>query len=232
MKYLQVFLIVLLIPFCESCSKKRADGEIVSESKGRKGYRPVVMVDPGHGGRDFGTYSRTKPRLHEKNFALTTSRMVEEKLRRLGFRTYMTRNTDVFVPLLKRVEMAEKLGADMFVSVHYNSAPSNSAHGVEVFYYKSGKEPERMKFSKDLASNVLGEIVSKTGARSRGVKHGNFAVVREAHSPAILVEGGFLTNPAELQKIRDDDYLEKIADGIARGVFRYWQANGKAKKGG
>ena len=93
--------------------------------------------------------------------------------------------------------------------------------GVEVYYYKKGENKKRIKESQALAQAVLNRVISNTHARSRGVKHGNYAVVRETTMPAILIEGGFLTNANELQKIKSAEYLKKLALGIAQGINDY-----------
>ena len=148
--------------------------------------------------------------------------MLEAFLRKMGYQTILTRADDFFVPLDLRANFANSNNATVFVSVHYNSAPSKSAEGVEVYYYDNGDiNDSRSKESKLLAESVLGHIVKSTECRSRGVKHGNFAVIRETKMPAILVEGGFVTNEKELGKLRDPDYLKTVAGSIAIGVRDY-----------
>jgi N-acetylmuramoyl-L-alanine amidase len=180
----------------------------------------LIMIDAGHGGADYGTYSTTKQRTHEKFLTLSTVMMLTEHLKKMGFRTLLTRSTDKFVDLNERVQLAHKQGAKLFVSVHYNSAPKETAHGMEVFYYQS-KDAKRTSLSKRLAEDVLNATIKETKAKSRGVKHGNFLVIRETKIPAILIEGGFLTNTAELHNLRDPVYLNRIARGIARGIDEY-----------
>ncbi len=103
--------------------------------------------------------------------------------------------------------------SDLFVSVHYNSAPSTSAEGIEVFYYGSDKGKERTQASKQLADSVLKNVIETTQAKSRGIKHGNLAVVRKTNMPAILVEGGFLTNEKEIIKALKNLLLKKCSLG-------------------
>ena len=133
----------------------------------------------------------------------------------------MTRHRDVFISLSQRSQFANEQNVDLFVSVHYNSAPAPQAHGIEVFYYNSSENKERAKASKMLAEDVLSNVLALTGAKSRGVKHGNLAVIRETKMPAILIEGGFFTNAEEFAKIKDQAYIKKIARGIAQGVMEY-----------
>lgn len=199
-----------------------ADADIVIPPfipKGEK--RPLIVIDPGHGGEDFGTNSRVPPKYQEKYLNLATSRMLNGYLKQLGFDTVMTRDSDVFVSLDKRALFANTQKPKVFVSVHYNSAPSKEAEGIEVFYYRSEDNKSRSDESKQLAQAVLGQLLKTTGAKSRGVKHGNLSVIRQTKMPAILVEGGFLTNEKEMEKIKDASYLKKVAWGIAQGIKEY-----------
>lgn len=182
---------------------------------------PLVIVDPGHGGKDNGTASIKGPKYYEKDLALSTSMHVAEYLRMLGFKTLMTRSIDEFIELKDRAQLANTKKPIAFVSIHFNSAPSKEAAGVEVYYYNSEKDKPRAKNSKLLAAKVLEGILAYTKAKSRGVKHGNFLVIRETDVPAIIVEGGFMTNEEEMQKIRDAAYLKKMAYGIAQGVKKF-----------
>lgn len=187
----------------------------------------LIIIDPGHGGEDFGTHSLTSPKYQEKNLNMSTAQLVKENLEKMGYRPILTRSTDEFISLENRAEMANKRQSDLFVSVHYNSAPSRQAEGVEVYYYQSETDPARTKASRTLAEKILNHVIDKTDAKSRGVKHGNFAVIRETKMPAVLIEGGFLTNEDEMDKIKDPNYLKSIAWGIAQGIEEYVS---KAKK--
>lgn len=182
---------------------------------------PLIIIDAGHGGEDQGTLSIIKPAYQEKYLTLVTSKMLKDYLHKLGYRIKMTRTDDTFISLSDRAKIANDSEAAFFVSMHYNSAPSIDAHGIEIFYYKSETDFLRTNKSKDLAKQVLDEVISLSQAKSRGVKSGNFAVIRETKMPAILVEGGFLTNKDELEKIKDPQYLKLIAWGIARGIDSY-----------
>lgn len=181
----------------------------------------LIVIDPGHGGEDFGTHSHLKPRYEEKFLNLSTARMLNEYLHKMGYQTVMTRNDDIFIPLLTRANFANTQQPVLFISVHFNSAPSRDAQGIEVYFYEKDKNKERVNKSKKLAENVLKSVVQQTKAKSRGVKHGNFAVIRETLMPAILVEGGFLTNEEEMNKIKDPNYLKRLALGMAKGIDHY-----------
>lgn len=178
-----------------------------------------IMIDPGHGGHDIGTQSISKPRYQEKSLNLVTAKFVRDYLQQLGYQVQMTREEDKFISLEKRAKMANEKNPDLFVSIHYNSAPSAEAQGIEVFFYQGKKE--RAVKSKKLAQAVLKNVLTATKAKSRGVKQGNFLVIRETDMPAILVEGGFVTNQAELENLKDPIYLKRLAWGIVRGIEEY-----------
>ncbi len=222
------FFALILIAISSSCSTSRipVEEQIFQTAQAPcvippRALPPLIIIDPGHGGEDQGTLSLIKPAYQEKHLTLATANLLRDYLQKLGYRTKMTRTSDVFVSLPLRAKIANDANAAFFVSVHYNSAPSKEAHGIEVFYYRSDTDSTRSNLSKDLATEVLGQIINMSKAKSRGVKHGNYAVIRETKMPAILVEGGFLTNADELEKIKDPQYLKVLAWGIAQGVDRY-----------
>ncbi len=183
----------------------------------------LVIIDPGHGGKDPGARSRSKPVQEEKQLALATAKFVQTYLQQLGMRTQLTRSGDTFLELTERVAFAKKARGDLFVSVHYNSTPDpeTAAQGVEVFYYQSDKDTKRTLQSKALGQEVLKQILSHTKSKSRGLKHGNYHVIRETGMPSILVEGGFLNNAQEAARIRQTSFQKELAWGIARGIVDY-----------
>jgi N-acetylmuramoyl-L-alanine amidase len=183
--------------------------------------RKLIVIDAGHGGEDLGTQSSTKPLYNEKHLNLATAKMLDGFLRQMGYATVLTRSNDTFITLEKRADIANKLKCDLFIIVHYNSAPAKKAEGIEVFFYRDDKDKERAMHSKNAAQLVLNKIIENTEAKSRGVKHGDLSVIRNTKMPAILVEGGFLTNEEEMQRLKDPRYLKRIAWGIAQGVQMY-----------
>jgi N-acetylmuramoyl-L-alanine amidase len=182
--------------------------------------KAFIVIDPGHGGHDVGTQSISKPRYQEKSLNLVTAKFISQYLQQLGYRVWMTREDDRFISLDRRAQLANEAKPTLFVSVHYNSAPSSEAQGVEVFFYQSDNK-ERTRSSKYLAQIILKSVLVETKAKSRGVKHGNFAVIRETNMPAVLIEGGFVTNEEELKKLKDPSYLKKIALGVTKGIDEY-----------
>ncbi len=178
---------------------------------------PVIVVDAGHGGTDLGARGKT-PYCEEKKLCLQTARLVKQYLNQLGYRVIMTRNADAAVSLQQRVAIADQANADLFVSLHFNSSRNPTAHGIEIFFCDSKEEKSRANSSRKLADSILSRVLRRTLATSRGVKKGNFYVIRETSIPAVLLEGGFISNPTERSFLKTREYQEKIARGVADGV--------------
>lgn len=187
----------------------------------------LIVLDPGHGGKDLGTHSR-KPPYQEKYLTLTTAYMLRNYLKQLGYEAILTRDDDVFITLEERWLFANQRKTRLFVSLHYNSAPNKSAEGIEIFYYGKGSKT-RSALSKKLGQSIIKQMVKKTGAKSRGVRQGDLAVIRETKMPAVLIEGGFLTNDEEMVKLKNAVYLKKLALGIAQGIKDYLMQEKKAE---
>lgn len=182
----------------------------------------TILIDIGHGGTDLGTRANA-PFCEEKRVCLQTGRLVKKYLDQLGYRAIMTRTTDRFISLQRRVEMADQARASLFVSIHYNAAPSTEAKGIEIFYCDAKEQKVRSSASKKLAEIILSRVIRRTSANSRGVKRGNFFVIRETSMPAVIVEGGFISNPEERRLLKDHEYIDKIARGIAEGIDQYYR---------
>jgi N-acetylmuramoyl-L-alanine amidase len=216
-KFLIFACLLFVIPLCGSdptCAYKPLRTYKVSVPQHAK---PLVILDAGHGGTDEGA------KIHyfmEKKLTLMTTLLLRKHLIEMGYRVIMTRSKDVFIPLHRRVSIANKTKAVLFVSMHYNSSPSPDAHGIEIFYH-SGGDYKKSQQSRQLGSSILKELVGQTHALSRGVKNGNFHVIRETTMPAVLVEGGFMTNTEERSSLRDKKYLDQIARGVAQGIDKY-----------
>ena len=181
----------------------------------------IIVLDAGHGGEDFGTHSLGKIKYQEKNLNLSTTLLVKKILEQYGYQVLMTRKTDTFISLENRAHFANTQNSKLFVSIHYNSAPSQDAEGLEVFYYRDEANKKRTTQSKLLAQAIHDRTIQNTHAKSRGVKIGNYSVIRETEMPAILIEGGFLTHTKEMEKIKDPRYMKNIALGIAQGIQDY-----------
>ena len=182
----------------------------------------TVVIDAGHGGNDRGTRSKM-PFCEEKRLCLYTSRLVRQYLDQLGYHVIMTRDNDTFVPLPRRVEIAQQASSSIFVSIHFNSSRNATAQGIEIFFCDSKEQKQKTSASKRLAEAILPRVIRRTAANSRGVKRANFFVIRETKMPAVLIEGGFISNPLELSQLKTREYQEKIARGIADGIDSYFK---------
>ncbi|HEX2748323.1 MAG TPA: N-acetylmuramoyl-L-alanine amidase [Verrucomicrobiales bacterium] len=169
----------------------------------------VVVLDPGHGGRDRGTMWGG---VSEKVLTLSIARRVEQYLKARGIRTVMTRRSDVYRSLESRAAMANGYGRSVFVSIHCNADPRFCARGIETFY--NGAQGCR------LASCIHAFLDTRTSAPDRGVKFAGFAVLRKTCCPAALVECGFLTSPSERRLLVTPLYQNRVAKAIADGIFR------------
>jgi N-acetylmuramoyl-L-alanine amidase len=183
---------------------------------------PVVFLDPGHGGRDCGAAVKFS-HLQEKALALEVARRAEKLLAGWNYNVSLSRRNDVFVPLQKRVSMALYDKAEIFVSVHFNSASSKTSTGAEIYFYNVPQN-QRSKDSKRLGSCILRRLCEGLPTKYRGVKHGDFCVIRETAMPAVLVEAAFITNTQEAKLLASSHYKQKIAAAIAKGINDYFRA--------
>lgn len=172
-----------------------------------------ICIDPGHGGMDPGAVGPTG--LKEKDIVFDIATRLGKILTANGINIKYTRKTDIFVGLSERAAIANKWGADYFVSVHCNAATSRSAGGTETYHYAGSAK------GKALANCIQTELVNTLKLTNRGIKTANFAVLRETSMPAVLAEVAFISNPAEEKKLADPAFRQKAAEAIARGICKY-----------
>lgn len=172
----------------------------------------VVMIDPGHGGRDPGAIGIGG--LREKDINTTISNRVQQRLQEAGLTVLMTRTGDQWVDLAPRAEYANRVGADVFVSIHANAISMDrpEVNGLETYYFSSGQR---------LAQSIHNSVLRGTDLGDRGVRQARFYVLRHTDMPAVLVETGFLTGATDAARFRNPAAVNQIADAIARGVLDY-----------
>lgn len=197
----------------------------------------LVVLDPGHGGKDTGAIGPHK--VYEKDVVLDISHRVRKLLEAKKIPVRMTRTGDSFPSLQQRSDYAYKVGADLFVSIHADAAGDSSVSGVETFistapgcessnsYGQGGDTSARKNNQYDAANAILGfslqsNHVKASGRTDRGLRRARFAVLKNAPCPAALVECGFVTNPAEESLLNSFSYRENLARGIANGIFGYF----------
>ena len=221
-----------------------------SHIRSAKPFRTVVL-DAGHGGKDSGALGFYK--VHEKDYALRVARMVRDQLQKLGYRVVMTRDSDVFVSLGNRVRIANKYPDAIFISIHFNAGGNKQASGIETFTISPvgvphmGRGVRKGDFRMvpgnitDSASIALATAVhsrsllylneSKYGNNfkiaDRGIKRARFSVLTGIRIPAVLFEGGFLSNRTEARKVHAIAYQKTLAAALVRAVTVYHKSISK-----
>ncbi|MEI6175864.1 MAG: N-acetylmuramoyl-L-alanine amidase [Verrucomicrobiota bacterium] len=173
----------------------------------------TVVIDPGHGGHDNGGQWG---KVYEKHLALDTATRLESNLKRMGFKTVMTRRSDYFVTLPQRVAIGNSYKNAIFVCIHFNYTWKEDVNGLETYYYSAAGQ--------QLAQYVQQSLVRHTHTLDRQAKFARFFVLRNSTLPAILVEGGFVSNEQERERMKSGLFREQIARGVAEGVQRYSRA--------
>lgn len=174
----------------------------------------VIVVDAGHGGRDSGAVQNG---VREKDVALSVALKTRDRLEALGYKVLMTRTTDVYPSLAERYRLANNSKADAFISIHFNSAGTPAATGIETLY--SNKNSQNKAF----AQSIQNELIKDTGARNRGLKPRNdLAVLNGTTGISVLPELGFLSNPHDVKELKTDAYHGKVANSLANGVHNYF----------
>jgi N-acetylmuramoyl-L-alanine amidase len=176
--------------------------------------RNIVVIDPGHGGKDPGTKGISNT--IEKDFTLAVGLKVQALLlQEPNIELYMTRVDDTYPTRPERVKLANDLQADVFVSIHGNSVlESPNANGTETYWYKRQN-------SKELATIIHKHLLQQMGLKDRRVKEQNFEVIRDTKMAASLVEVGFLSNLSDEAFMLSEDGQNKAAQAIVDGIKEY-----------
>jgi N-acetylmuramoyl-L-alanine amidase len=177
------------------------------KASGPQGFSTVV-IDAGHGGIDRG--GGPGQVIPEKPYTLDTALRLQRALESRGVHTVMTRTGDYFVPLPERVMIGGSQGNAIFVSVHFNSAPREEAHGIETYYYRAD--------SFGLAARLHQAQLASLNTMDRNIRRRGFFVLRRSSVPAVLCEGGYLTNSEESRTILSDTYRERWAQNVADAI--------------
>ncbi len=209
---------------------------ILSPPKNASGIKiKTICIDPGHGGKDPGFQVGNND---EKKYTLLLAQNVRELLQEAGLKVIMTRSTDYYSTPESRPELARERKADLFVSLHFNAFPGSTAvKGIETYCLtpagayssNSGGEGVTRWVSGNrnneknmlLAYQVHRAMMKRLGAEDRAVKRARWKVLTDATMPAILIEGGFMSNPGEGKKIFDPGYRRQMARAIVDGILAY-----------
>ena len=199
----------------------------LSFGQGEPTKKKVLVIDPGHGGKDSG--ARGMHGVFEKDVVL----YIAHEIHRLNhlilnnkFEIYLTRYTDTLISLSDRASLARALKSDLFISLHCNSARTG-ASGMEVFVPEMHNP--HIASSEELAVSILYESSNKLGIRGRGVKRANFQVQRETmdQCPTILIETGFITHADEALYFKDQRNIKAVALTILLGIYKYLHGAGR-----
>ena len=171
--------------------------------------KKIIVVDPGHGGNDPGALGKKS---NEKTLTLNIAKALKAELEKAGYRVILTRGRDAYVSLGMRCLIANNAKANFFLSIHANSAVDNTASGVEVLYKRDDLKDEAEQLAKDISVAM--------GFKNRGAKYRNdLYVLNGTRMPSLLVEVGFISNPAEEEKLLTN--VAKIAQVIAARLRKF-----------
>ncbi|KGF97563.1 N-acetylmuramoyl-L-alanine amidase [Prochlorococcus marinus str. MIT 9302] len=174
-----------------------------------------VVLDPGHGGTDPGAIGIGG--IRETDVVLEVSKIVEKLLSENGVKVRLTRENEVNLDLPPRVSFANKINADIFISIHANASRGKrrDINGLETFYYRGWR-------GRLLAKGIQKQILRVSpGSPDRGVKQGRFYVIKNTRMPAVLVEIGFLTGRLDARRLDKKLHRKRIAYAIAKGILEY-----------
>ncbi len=192
----------------------------------------TIVLDPGHGGHDAGAVSTIAK---EKDLNLAVARKLRRMLEQQGYKVVMTRDSDFFLTLQQRVDIANRIPDSIFVSIHHNSG-RREASGIETFtlapqgttspYARTKRDMELAGNNQDseniaLATAVHSRAIRSSGAIDRGIQRARFSVLCTIKRPAILFEGGFVSNAAECRKMATGRYQDILAHSICQGIVAY-----------
>ena len=194
-------------------TKKRVSN--FSELPNVKQNKYLVVIDPGHGGRDPGAIGIGG--IRETDVVLEVSKIVEKLLSEKGVNVSLTRGNEIDLDLSRRVSLANKINADIFVSIHANASRGKrrDINGLETFYYRGWR-------GRLLAKKIQKQILRVSpGSPDRGVKQGRFYVIKNTRMPAVLVEIGFLTGRLDARRLEKTAHRKRLAYAIAKGILEY-----------
>jgi N-acetylmuramoyl-L-alanine amidase len=173
----------------------------------------LVVIDAGHGGHDPGAISPTG--IQEKDINLRVAAKIANLLESRGVGVVMTRWQDRFIELEDRSGIANQRKADLFVSIHADSAPNRSAQGFTVYVATAASAGSYR------AAHAINRAMEKTGMNNRGVREAGFQVLVNTRVPAVLIELGYLTNPQDAARLTDDHFRDRLAQAIVEGIQAY-----------
>jgi N-acetylmuramoyl-L-alanine amidase len=173
----------------------------------------TIVIDPGHGGKDPGTASAKG--FEEKSVNLDVAQQIAQILRDKGHRVIMTRDSDEFIELDERAAVANRVKADIFVSIHADSSAKSSTNGFTVYVGRSGS------WSSSKLADAIDNRMAQTGISSNGTKKADYRVLTHTRCPAVLVELGYMSNRWEAKQLNNNDMQRRLAQAVAEGITDY-----------
>lgn len=207
------FIAKWVVSIDEAPAKKKKKKKQVKREPGTLNGLTII-VDPGHGGNDRGTTGARGT--FEKTITLKTGELLASKLQAAGATVHLTRESDHYISLQKRVALGTEKEADAFISLHYDANLDASIKGFTTYY--------QHKDQKAFANTINKALGSAISLKNRGAQPANFYVLRENEENAILIELGFLSNPSEELMINSNNFREQASYGIYQGVLNYFDA--------
>lgn len=193
----------------------------------------VIVLDPGHGGKDPGAVAKDKT--YESDLVWEYAAKAQESLEKAGYTVYLTRTKDNSCidykksqeDLACRVALAEKVGGDIFISIHADSNPVKSFRGTVTFYNArddfDGVQNPYPQESKLLAELVQGQVQPIMGSRNRGIDNRNYFVNRKSTVPSVLIELAVMSNDSDLKLLKQDKRKDNFAKALTTAVDLYFQ---------
>ncbi len=217
---LLIVVVVIIVSLLLAGVFRRPSPEAQPVTTEPQGLFVIIVLDPGHGGRDPGAVVGD---ILEKDVNLEIVKKVRELIEAQPYlKPVLTRTTDVTVDQLKRTELADDIGAALYLSIHVNAFDDPEVNGAETWVDDTRSPGDE---SWKLADSVQDALVAATGARDRGIRSQEL-YLQHTTLPAVSVEVGFLTCLEERAKLLDSVYQDRIAQGILKGILDYLDTAG------
>lgn len=207
-----IFVAEALVPVVRSALRP-APRPVRPPRRGRPLPVGRVVLDAGHGGRDPGAIACTG--MFEKDVTLPVTHMVRRRLQAGNVRVTLTRADDRFLELDERADIANRAGADLFVSIHADSCPNRRVSGHTLYVARGAGAPCVV------AAHCVSRRMQAAGVTSRGVRRANYRVLVRTTCPAVLVELGYLSNPWEARLLASDAHRRAVANALADGILDF-----------
>lgn len=223
-KKLKLFIVLLVVIILSIVCSLSIVAVVQSQETPKKQY--TIVIDAGHGGRDNGCSGITTG-VAESEINLAIAKKLEKILKNYDFKVVLTRtnanglyeeNVDNYKTsdMSKRIEIIEKANADFVISIHQNSYSNSSQRGAQAFYQEGDND------SKNLADCIQQMLISQLDNARNSSNFGDYFILKESKTHAVLVECGYLTNEEDEKLLTDDTYQDKIAYAITCGVIKYF----------